>query len=35
MRLEATAYAERRGLWAQTEAERLPPWEWRAAERAR
>jgi endonuclease YncB( thermonuclease family) len=23
----------RRGLWALPEAERLPPWEWRAAER--
>ena len=30
-RLEAEARATRRGLWALPEAERVPPWEWRAA----
>lgn len=33
--LEEEARTERRGLWALPEAERLPPWEWRAAKRAR
>lgn len=32
-RLEAEARAARRGLWSLPEAERMPPWEWRAAER--
>ena len=31
--IEAEARAERRGLWALPEAERQPPWEWRAAAR--
>ena len=31
--LEAEARAGRRGLWALPEAERTPPWEWRAAAR--
>ena len=35
LRLEAEARAARRGLWALPEAERTPPWEWRAAARAR
>jgi endonuclease YncB( thermonuclease family) len=29
--LEATARAQRIGLWALPEAQRMPPWEWRAA----
>ncbi|WP_229682815.1 thermonuclease family protein [Siccirubricoccus deserti] len=29
LRLEQAARAERRGLWALPEAERVPPWEWR------
>jgi endonuclease YncB( thermonuclease family) len=33
--LEADARAARRGLWALPEAERVPPWEWRAQERER
>lgn len=33
LQLEAEAKAARRGLWALPEAERTPPWEWRAAER--
>ena len=33
LRLEAEARAARRGLWALPEAERVPPWEWRAAAR--
>jgi endonuclease YncB( thermonuclease family) len=33
LRLERTARAERRGLWGLPQAERVPPWEWRAAER--
>jgi endonuclease YncB( thermonuclease family) len=33
LRLEQVARAERRGLWALPEAQRVPPWEWRAAER--
>ena len=32
--LEAEARAARRGLWALPEAERVPPWEWRAARRS-
>lgn len=31
--LEAEAQAARRGLWALPEAQRVPPWEWRAAKR--
>jgi len=31
--LEAEARAARRGLWGLPEAERQPPWEWRAAAR--
>jgi len=33
LRLEQGARAERRGLWGLPEAQRTPPWEWRAAER--
>jgi hypothetical protein len=33
LRLEAEAKAAQRGLWALSEAERTPPWEWRAAAR--
>ena len=33
LRLEQIARAERRGLWGLPEAQRVPPWEWRAAER--
>ncbi|WP_424139975.1 thermonuclease family protein [Roseomonas chloroacetimidivorans] len=33
LRIEAEAKAARRGLWALPEAERTPPWEWRAVER--
>src|SRR5690349_17564434 len=33
LRLEQEAREARRGLWALPEAERAPPWEWRAAER--
>jgi endonuclease YncB( thermonuclease family) len=33
--LEQTAREARRGLWALPEVERMPPWEWRAAARAR
>jgi len=33
LQLEVEAKAARRGLWALPEAERTPPWEWRAAER--
>jgi endonuclease YncB( thermonuclease family) len=33
LRLEDVARAERRALWALPEAERVPPWEWRAAGR--
>jgi endonuclease YncB( thermonuclease family) len=32
--IEQEARAAKRGLWALPEAERTPPWEWRAAERA-
>ena len=35
LRLEAEARSARRGLWALPETERVPPWEWRAAVRAR
>ncbi|WP_349616471.1 thermonuclease family protein [Azotobacter salinestris] len=28
--LESQAEADKRGLWALAEAERVPPWEWRA-----
>ena len=35
LRLEGEARAARRGLWALPEAERVPPWEWRAAARER
>lgn len=35
LRLEAEARAAKRGLWALPEAERTPPWEWRAAAWAR
>ena len=31
--LEAQAKAQKRGLWALPEAERIPPWEWRHAAR--
>lgn len=31
--LEAQARAARRGLWSLPEAQRVPPWEWRQAER--
>jgi endonuclease YncB( thermonuclease family) len=33
LRLEQEAREARRGLWALPEAQRTPPWEWRAAER--
>lgn len=33
LRLEEEAKTARRGLWALPEAERTPPWEWRAAAR--
>jgi endonuclease YncB( thermonuclease family) len=33
LRLEQTARTERRGIWVLPEAQRVPPWEWRAAER--
>ncbi|MFC7738988.1 thermonuclease family protein [Roseomonas sp. GCM10028921] len=33
LRLEAEAKGARRGLWALPEAQRTPPWEWRAAAR--
>jgi len=35
LHLEQEARTARRGLWALPEAERIPPWEWRAAERRR
>lgn len=35
LRLEQAAQSQKRGLWALPEAERVPPWEWRAAERRR
>lgn len=31
---EAEAKAQKRGLWALPEAERVPPWDWRKAERS-
>jgi endonuclease YncB( thermonuclease family) len=34
LRLEQEPQQARRGLWALPEAERTPPWEWRAAARA-
>lgn len=34
LRLEQEAQAARRGLWTLPEAERTPPWEWRAVARA-
>lgn len=33
LRLEAEARSARLGLWSLPEADQLPPWEWRAAER--
>jgi endonuclease YncB( thermonuclease family) len=33
LRLEQAARAEKRGLWGLPEAQRVPPWEWRTAER--
>ena len=33
LRHEQEARDARRGLWALPEAERMPPWEWRTAER--
>jgi len=33
--LEAQARAARRGLWSLPEAQRVPPWEWRHASRAK
>jgi endonuclease YncB( thermonuclease family) len=33
LRIEQVARSERRGLWALPEAQRVPPWEWRAAGR--
>src|SRR5689334_3036099 len=33
LQLEQEAREARRGLWALPEAQRMPPWEWRAAER--
>ena len=33
LRLEEEARAARWGLWALPEAQRVPPWEWRAANR--
>ncbi len=35
LRLEQAARAERVGLWGLPETQRIPPWEWRAAERRR
>ncbi len=35
LRLEQAARAERTGLWALPEAERTPPWDWRAVARGR
>jgi endonuclease YncB( thermonuclease family) len=35
LRLEQAARAEKRGLWGLPEAQRVPPWEWRAAKRQR
>ena len=33
LRLEAEARAAQRGLWGLPEAQRVPPWEWRRAQR--
>lgn len=33
LELEVQAKAEKRGLWALPESERMPPWEWRKADR--
>ncbi len=33
LRTEAEARTARRGLWALPEAQRVPPWEWRARRR--
>ena len=33
LRLERVAQSQKRGLWGLPEAERMPPWEWRAAAR--
>jgi endonuclease YncB( thermonuclease family) len=33
LRLKREAQVQRRGLWSLPEAERIPPWEWRAAQR--
>ena len=35
LKLEAEAKSARRGLWGLPEAERTPPWEWRAERRGR
>ncbi len=35
LQLEAEAKSARRGLWGLPEAERTPPWEWRAERRGR
>ena len=35
LRLELVAQSQKRGLWGLPEAERMPPWEWRAAARQR
>ena len=35
LRLEQVARSQKRGLWGLPEAERMPPWEWRAAGRHR
>ena len=35
LRLEAEAKSARRGLWGLPEADRTPPWEWRAERRGR
>ncbi len=35
LRLEAEARAARRGLWGLPEAQRIPPWEWRAVARSK
>jgi endonuclease YncB( thermonuclease family) len=35
LQLEQLARAQKQGLWALPEAERIPPWEWRAAEHRR
>jgi endonuclease YncB( thermonuclease family) len=35
LHIEQEAREAHRGLWALPEAQRMPPWEWRAAERGR